>query len=147
MLHLSVKEKFTYLNYLSVMSAILNNKVRIWIVGQEPTDRYWDIIKKVKSIEFVKTTPEEGITISYSGGDKTGRIDAIYLGELGDNYVDEYSMEHENLYTKDGTFKRKDITIVKVIQPDLITTEYVKTSDSVIAQLIRRVLLERVWNR
>lgn len=145
MLHLSVDKDFTYLNYLSVMSAVRGNKVKIWVL-EEPSNKYWDIVKRVKSIEFAETTKEKGITLSYANKDKTGRLDAIYLGELSDNYANEYMYEHENLYTPDGEFLEKDITIVKVDKPELITPEYVKNSDSVMAQLIRRVLLERVWN-
>jgi hypothetical protein len=142
MLHLAVKKDFSYLNYLSVMSAIINNEVKIWVV-EEPDNKYWELVKKMKMIEFVETTPEKGISLSYE--DKVGRLDAIYLGELSDNYTNEYVMEHENLYEPTGEFTEKDITIVKVTKPELITPEYVKTSDSVMAQLIRRVLLERVW--
>ena len=145
MLHLSVDKEFTYLNYLSVMSAIRYNKVKMWVL-EEPSNRYWDIVRKVKSIEFVNTTKEKGITMSYANNDKTGRLDAIYLNELSDNYSNEYVYEHKNLYTPDGEFLEKDITIVKFDKPELITPEYIKDSDSVMAKLIRKVLLERVWN-
>lgn len=127
------------------MSAIRGNKVKMWVV-EEPSNRYWDIVKKVRSIEFVETTPEKGITVSVSGGDKVGRLDAIYLGELSDNYVNEYMMDHGDLYSPNGEFLEKDITIVKVTRPELINPDYVKAGYSTMAQLIQRVLLERVWN-
>ena len=145
MLHLSVRKEFTYLNYLAVMSAILGNKVTMWVVDEEPTGKYWDLVKKMKSIIFVETTVNKGIELSQY--DKTGRLDAIYLGELSDDYINQYNIEHENLYTPDGEFAEKGITIVKVTQPELITPEWVKESDSTMAQLIRQVLLERVWNQ
>lgn len=145
-LHLSVDKEFTYLNYLSVMSAIRYNKVKMWVL-EEPDNKYWSIVKKVKSIEFVTTTKEKGITMSYYNKDKIGRLDAIYLNELSENYSTQYMYEHENLYTPEGEFLEKDITIVKVDKPELITPEYIKDSDSVMAKLIRKVLLERVWNR
>lgn len=147
MLHLSIDKEFSYLNYLSVMSAIRGNKVKMWVVGEPTDNKYWDIIKKVKSIEFVETTPEKGITLSYQNGDKTGRLDAIYLGELSESYANEYMMDHGDLFTPEGEFEDKDITIVKVKKPELVTPDYVKYSEDTMAQLIRRVLLERVWDQ
>lgn len=144
MLHLVVNKDFTYLNYLSVMSAIKGNRVKIWVL-EEPSNKYWSIVKKVKSIEFQETTKEAGIKLETT--DKTSRLDAIYLGELSDNYVSEYVMDHGDLFSPDGEFEDKSITIVKVRKPELITPEYVKGSNDTMAKLIRRLLLERVWNQ
>ena len=143
MLHLVVNKDFSYLNYLSVMSAIIGNKVKLWVI-EEPSNGYWSIVKKVKLIEFQNTTTEIGVTLDYK--DKTARMDAIYLGELSDNYVGDYMMDHGDLFTPDGEFLEKDITIVKVTKPELITPEYVRTSEDTIAKLIKRVLSERIWD-
>lgn len=125
------------------MSAIRGNKVKIWIFEEPKENKYWDIVKKVKSIEFEETTKE--IRLNY--GDKTLRMDAICLGELRENYVQEYIMGHGDLYSPDGEFLEKDITVVKVTRPELITPDYIKAGYSTMAQLIKRVLLERVWNQ
>ena len=143
MLHLAVNKEFTYLNYLAVMSAIRIDSVTVWI-KEEPSNEYWDIVRKVRTIEFKPIDPVTGITLSQH--DYTGRIDIIYIGELTKSMVDEALVDHTGMYEDDGEFETKDMCLVRVYRPELITQEYAATSKSALAQLIRRVLIERVWN-
>ena len=149
MLHLVVNKEFTYLNYISVMSAILGNKVKIWIVSEPKENKYWDLVKKVRSIEFEYTTVEKGISLSYANADKTGRLDAIYLGTLSESYANEYAIAHDGLYDPEetGEFEKKDMTIVKVTKPEVVTMEFVRDSGTLLSALIKRVLFERVWKQ
>ena len=144
MLHLGVNKEFTYLNYLSVMSAIRKNKVTMWIT-EEPSNAYWDIVKKVKSITFKNVDPVTGMTLDVK--DKVGRTDIIYLGELTDDYVNDAMVDHTGLYEENGEFKAKDMCLVKVFKPEIVTLEHIRDNKTLLAQLVHRVLLERVWNR
>jgi len=146
-LHLAVNENFTYLNYLSLMSAIRGNNIVLWHGEKEPDNKYWDLVKKVRSITFRKLDPIGGLTAHPE--DKISRLDAIYLGELSKDYVKEYTVVHTGLYDPEqtGEFETKDMTIVKVTKPELITPEFIKSSGTLLAALIKRVLFERVWNQ
>lgn len=128
------------------MSAIKGNKVKIWIID-EPDSKYWDIVKKVKSITFVSPEKENGkVAMEVKVKDKIGRTDIIYLGELNDNYVYDSMTDHKGLYEEDGEFETKDMCLVKVFRPEVVTLEYIKENKTLLAKLVRRVLLERVWN-
>ena len=145
MLHLAVKKDFTYLNYLSVMSAIKGNKVTMWIV-EEPTGRYWDLVKKVKSITFKNVDPVMG-TLRAKFEDKIGRTDIIYLGELNDNYVTEAMVDHTGIYEENGEFEAKDMCLVRIFRPEVVTLEYITNNKTTLANLVQRVLMKRVWNQ
>lgn len=144
MLHLAVRKDFTYLNYLSVMSAIKGNEVTIWIV-EEPSNKYWDIVKKVKSITFKPVDPVTG-ALTAKVEDKIGRTDIIYLGELNDNYVNDAKIDHTGLYEENGEFETKDMCLVKIFRPEMVTLEHIREDKTLLAKLVRRVLMERVWN-
>lgn len=144
MLHLAVNKDFTYLNYLSVMSAIKGNEVTIWIV-EEPSNKYWDIVKKVKSITFKPIDPVTR-ALSVEVGDKIGKTDIIYLGELNDNYVYDDMIDHKGLYEENGEFETKDMCLVKIFRPEIVTLEHIRENKTLLANLVRRVLFERVWN-
>lgn len=143
MLHLAVDGQFTYLNYLSVMTAIIHNEVTIWIKSA-PEGKYWDLIKKMKMITFKDIDPVTGISLDVD--DRTGRIDIIYMAPLTDSYVDHALIDHTNMYEIDGEFEINDMCLVRVFKPELITPEYVANSKTAIAELIKILLLERVWN-
>lgn len=145
MLHLVVNNTFSYLNYLSVMSAIRISPVTIW-VKEEPSNKYWDIVKKVKSITFKEIDPVTGITLDID--DFTGRTNIIYIGKLNrDTYVEDASIKHDGLYEVGGEFEAKDMCLITIFKEDVLTPEYVKTSGTLLAELIKRVLLKRVWDQ
>jgi len=127
------------------MSAIRGNKVKLWIVDEEPSNVYWSIVRKVKSIEFVETTKERGIELEQV--DKSGRLNTIYLGELNDNYVNDYGVDHKGLYEVNGEFETKDMCLVKISKPEVVTLDYIRDSGTLLSELVKRVLLERIWNR
>lgn len=144
MLHLAIDSKdFSYLNYLAVMSAMRFNDVTMWYRQHPEDNKYWDIVKKT-TIKFKEIDPVEGITLSQY--DYTGRLDIIYISPVTKNMVSEAIVDHNGMYEDDGEFKAKDMCLVRVFKPELITPEYVKDSKSAIAQLIRKVLFKRVWN-
>ena len=144
MLHLIVNQEFTYLNYLSVMSALRFNEVTVWIKEEPTNNPYWEIIKKTPKLNFDNVDPVTGITLHYT--DFTGRIDIIYISELTSQMVDDAQIDHEDMYNVDGEFKTNNMQLVKVFKPELITPEYVANSNTAIANLIKHVLLERIWN-
>lgn len=145
MLHLAIDSKeFTYLNYLAVMSANRFNDVTMWTKQEPVNNKYWELVKKAPHIEFTEIDPITGITLSQD--DYTGRLDIIYIAEVTKNMVSEAMVDHEGMYEDDGEFKTKDMCLVRVFKPELITPEYVKDSKSAIAQLIRKALFKRVWN-
>jgi len=146
MLHLAVKKDFTYLNYLSVMSAIKGNKVTVWIVEEPKDNRYWDLVKKVKSITFKNVDPVTG-ALKANVEDKIGRTDIIYLGELNDNYVNDAMVDHTGIYEENGEFENKDMCLVRVFKPEVVTLEYVTNNKTTLANLIQRVIMRRVWNQ
>lgn len=171
-LHLATNEKFNYLNYLSVMTAIRKNDVVFWY-REKPTSKWFKLIEKIPSIEFRKMDPLTGITIDQTQGDQTGRLDTIYLAEFQEGKsIDDYLIKHEELYDtgEEAGFEEKDITLVRVYVPeevegienpqspqnfsvlmhsgafDFINPEYIRESDTLLARLVKRVLLERVWD-
>lgn len=152
-LHLTITKDFNYLNYISAMSAIKNYDVVFWIL-EEPDNGWWSIVKKVSDEKnLVPTTKEKGITLSYRQGDRTGTLDIIWLGgELTDDYVTQANMVHGLFEHKDvGEFEAKDIPLVRVhptedFSLEQIDAEWVRTSDTLLAELIKTVLLERVWD-
>lgn len=141
MLHLAVNKEFTYLNYLSVMSAILRNKVTIWYEN-EPVDKYWDLVKKMRSISF-----NNWALPIVDSEDKVGGTDVIYLGELNDNYIHEALIDHKGLYEVGGEFDTKDMRSIRVLRPEVVTQDYIENSNTLLANLVKRVLLERVWKQ
>jgi len=143
MLHLIVTKEFTYLNYLSIMSAHRFNELTIWIKEEPDNNPYWDIIKKL-NVTFAPVDPKTGITLHYQ--DFTGRLDIIYMKSLTSRMVDDAMNDHENMYNVDGEFKINDMELVRIYKPELITKDYVENSNTAIANLIKHVLLERVWN-
>jgi hypothetical protein len=143
MLHLAVDKELSYLNYLAIMSAVRYNDLTVWI-KQEPSNAYWNIVKKHPSITFKEIDPVTGITLHYE--DFTGKLDIIYIAECTKAMVNEYQIEHPKMYEVDGEFEAKDMCLVKVDKPELITPEYIETSNTALANLIKHVLLERVWN-
>lgn len=143
MLHLAVNNKFGYLDYLSIISAVRIADVKVWIV-EEPTSPYWNIIKKNKFITFENIDPKYGIIANST--DQIGRTDIIYIGKLTDKYADEGIMDHSKMYEVDGEFETKDMCLIRIYKRELITPEYIKDSNTAIANLIKRVILERVWN-
>ena len=144
LLHLVVNKEFNYLNYLSVMSAVRGNKVKIWVI-EEPTTRYWDLVKKVKSIDFIETTKEAGINLKAT--DKTGRLDVIYLGKLTDRYVEDFATDHTGIYEENGEFEAKDMCLVHIKRPEVVTLDYIRENKTTLANLVHRVLLRRVWEQ
>ena len=151
-LHLVTNEKFNYMAYVAVMSAIRFNEVVFWY-GVEPESKYFDIIKKVKSIEFKKIDPVGGISLGRD--DNTGRLDIVYLSEFVKDVSFEDAFIKNDVFVPEdiGEFEKKDITLVKVNVPegqeslDFINKEWVAESGTLLASLIKTVLLERVWNR
>ena len=144
MLHLAIDSKeFTYLNYLAVMSAIRFNDVTMWTREIPKNNKYWKMIKKMKRIEFKEIHPVTGITVDQH--DFTGSLDIIYMANMKPRMVNDAMIDHKGMYDDDGEFVIKDMILVKVRQPELITLDYVRDSKSGIAQLIRKILLERVW--
>ena len=145
MLHLAIDSKeFTYLNYLAVMSAIKVADVTFWTRQTPENNKYWDIVKKVKSITWKEIDPQTGITIDQY--DYTGRLDIIYFGGLTARMLDDAMIDHKDMYKVGGEFERKDICLVRVFKPELITHDYVKNSGTAIAELIQKALFERVWD-
>jgi len=147
MIHLAIDSKdFSYLNYLSVMSAVRFNDVTMW-TRQEPEDNeYWRIVKNLtKNIEFREIDPVSGITVGLK--EYTGRLDIIYMAEMTDRMFDDAFIDHTKMYEVDGEFEDSGIVLVRVYRPELITKEYVAESGTAIAELIKKVLFERVWNR
>lgn len=170
-LHLATNEKFNYLNYLSLMSAIRKNDVVFWY-RSKPESKWFKLVEKIPTIEFREMDPLTGITIDQVEGDQTGRLDTIYLSEFEEGKsIDDYLIKHEELYDtgEEAGFEKKDITLVKVHPPkdidienpnastsfsvimhggvfDFLTPEYIRESSTLLARLIRRVLLERVWD-
>lgn len=140
-MHLIVNKNFTYLNYLSVMSAILRNKVTIWYEN-EPVGKYWDLVKKMRSVTF-----NNRALTTVDPNDRVGWIDAIYLGELNDNYIHEALIDHKGLYKVGGEFDTKDMRLVRILRPDVVTRDYIENSNTLLANLVKRVLLERVWKQ
>ena len=145
MLHLAVNKEFTYLNYLAVASAVrFGGGLSIWI-KEEPVDNfYWNLIKKLPQPIFKEIDPVTGITLDQA--DFTGRLDILYIGTLHKGMVDEAMIDHKDMYNDDGEFEIKGMCLVRIYKPELITREYVETSKSAIAQLIRKVIVKRVWN-
>ena len=143
MLHLIVTKEFTYLNYLSIMSAHRFNELTIWIKEEPENNPHWDIIKKL-NVTFAPVDAVTGITLHYQ--DFTGRLDIIYMKALTSRMVDDAMIDHEDMYNVDGEFKINDMELVRVYKPELITRDYVENSNTAIANLIKHVLLERVWN-
>lgn len=127
------------------MSAIRGNKVTIWVV-EEPVGRYWDLVKKVKSITFKNVDPVTG-ALTLKVEDKVGRIDIIYLGELNDDYVREALVDHTGIYVAGGEFETKDMCLVRVFRPEVVTLEYVTNNKTTLANLIQRVIFKRVWDQ
>lgn len=144
MLHLAVDKEFTYLNYLSVLSAIKVADVKIWVKEKPENNKYWDIVTKIRFIEFDTVDPIYGITASYK--DQIGRLDIIYLGKLNENYVSEALVDHKGMYEVDGEFETKDMCLISIKRPELITPEYIKDSNTTLANLIKTIILERNWN-
>lgn len=148
---------FNYLNYLSVMSALLYNKVVLWY-EDAGNNEWWHLIEKmaVKSnnLELKILDTLTGYTVDQTEGDQVGRLDIIYLAEFKkDVSIDDAFIDHD-LFRQDaeGEFERKDITLVRVFSPpeqenlDFITPEWVSANDTLLSALIKRVYLERVWN-
>lgn len=151
-LHLATRGDFSYLNYLSLMSAARFNKVCVWYYkDNEPNSFWWWRAKAQKQIAF-RELEETGIILDVD--DNTGRLDLIYLKEFTRDLIDQAAIVHTCIWEhKDvGEFDRKDIGLVKVFLPEsegnfsFITPVYIKESQSLFAELIRTVLLERVWN-
>lgn len=146
MLHLAIDSKeFTYLNYLAVMSAIRFNDVTFWTREVPEDNKYWNMIMKMRRITFREIDDKGGTGITIDQEDFTGRLDIIYIAEMDKRMIDDAMIDHKDMYEDDGEFERKDILLVRVFRPELITPEYVAESKSGIAQLIRHILLERVW--
>ena len=146
MLHLAINAKeFTYLNYLAVMSANRFNDVVMWYGEVPKNNPYWELVKKAPHIEFKEIDPVYGIVMSQN--DQTGWLTMIYMTETSHRIVSDSMFEHEAMYEDDGKFEIKDMVAVDIKKPELITPEYVRDSKSGIAQLIRGVLLKRVWDR
>jgi hypothetical protein len=151
-LHLTITKDFSYLNYLSAMTAIKNYDVVLWVLEEPEDNKWWTVVRNTIGEEnLAPTTKEKGITLN--GEDKTGRLDIIYLGgELGSDYVRYAEMKHDLFAPKEeGEFEAKDIPFVKVhtiegFNLDQIDVNWVRTSNTLLAELIQTVLLERVWN-
>lgn len=144
MLHLAISKEFSYLNYLAVMSALRFNPLTVWIKEEPENNPYWEIIKKIKNITFKLVDPVTGITLDID--DFIGRLDIIYIAECNTQMVDEASIDHTKMYEVEGEFETNDMCLVRVYQADLITPEYISNSNTAIANLIKQILLERVWN-
>ncbi len=153
-LHLTITKDFSYLNYLSAMTAMKNYDVVFWVLEEPEDNKWWTVVRNTVGEEnLVPTTKEKGITLN--GEDKTGRLDIIYLGgELGSDYAKYAEMKHDLFKSKDiGEFEAKDIPFVKVFPPnedwtdfDSINVDWIKHSDTLLAELVKTVLLERVWS-
>jgi len=127
------------------MSAARFNDVTMWTRQTPENNPYWEIIKNVKNIEFKEIDPVGGITVGL--GEYTGRLDIIYMAEMEDRMFDDAFIDHTKMYEVDGEFEDSGIVLVRVFKPELITKEYVAESGTAIAELIKKVLFERVWNR
>lgn len=148
---------FNYLNYLSVMSALLHNDTVLWYEDKQ-NNEWWYLIEKMAqkspNLELRELDPFSGFTINQEEGDQTGRTDIIYLAPFDrDSSIDDAFIDH-NVFEQnsEGVFERKDITLVRVFKPesedsfDFITPEWVSANDTLLSALIKRVYLERVWN-
>ena len=144
MLHIAINNTFTYLNYLAVMSAVRFNQVTLWIKSEPDVDNfYWDIIKKNKSFEIKPVDPVTGITLDID--DFVGRTDIIYIAPCTKQMVDDASIDHTKMYEEDGEFESNDMCLITVKKPELIDLDFVK-GNSALANVIKHVLLERIWN-
>lgn len=126
------------------MSANKFNDVVIWTRETPDGNPYWELVKKAPSITFNEIDPMTGITLSQH--DQTGWLTMIYLSETSPQIVADSTIDHEDMYNDDGEFETKDMVAVDIKRPELITPEYVRDSNSAIAQLIRKVLFKRVWD-
>lgn len=144
MLHLAISSDFTYLNYLAVMSALRFNPLTLWIKEEPINNPYWEIVKKNNNITFKPVDPKTGITLDID--DYVGRLDIIYISACTKQMVDDASIDHVNMYSEDGEFETDDMCLVRIYQTELITPDFVANSNTAIANLIKHVLLERVWN-
>lgn len=144
MLHLAIDKEFSYLNYLAVMSALRFNPLTLWIKAEPENNPYWELIKKTNNITILPVDPKTGITLDIE--DFIGRLDIIYISACTTEMVNDAMIDHTKMYEVDGEFETDNMCLVRVYQSDLITPEYVANSNTAIANLIKQVLLERVWN-
>lgn len=139
------------MNYLAVMSAVKSNNLVINYL-EEPKTEWWELVKAHKKIEFRELPEDRKLRMVY--GDHTGQLDIIYLREFTNRTIDDAFIRHEGLYqSKDiGEFEINDMDLIKVHLPegeenfDFLTVDWVKTSGTLLAELIQTVLLRRVWN-
>lgn len=143
MLHLVIDSEFTYLNYLSVMSAVRFNPVTLWIKNAPENNPLWDIVKNNQSFNFDTVSPTTGITLDVD--DFTGRTNIIYIAPVDKKMVDDAKLVHPTMYEDEGEFEEFNICLITVDKPELITKEFV-SGNSALANVIKHVLLERIWN-
>ena len=148
---------FGYIDYLSVMSALLHNNTVLWH-EDKPDNKWWHLIEKMSgkspNLELRELDPFSGFTVDASNNDQIGRTDIIYLAPFDkEKSIDDALIDHNVLgQNSEGLFERKDITLVRVFLPegqdsyDFITPEWVSAKDTLLSALIKRVYLERVWN-
>lgn len=147
MLYLSTKKEFNYLNYLSAMSAVRFNEVIMCYV-EEPESEWWKLVKAHKSILLKQMFSGEALSIDPE--DNVGLLILIYLRKFTQDSTDHAMLKHECLYeNKDtGEFERDDLDVIRVHVPEgiYLTPQWVKDSDTVLSDLIKTVLLPRIWN-
>jgi hypothetical protein len=125
------------------MSAVRFNPVTLWIKVEPIDNPYWELIKNNSSFEIKPVDPVTGITLDLD--DFIGKLDIIYIAPCTKQMVDDYALEHPQMYEVDGEFEAKDMCLIKVDKPELIDLEFVN-GNSALANVIKHVLLERVWN-
>lgn len=151
-LHLVATEDFSYLNYLSVMTAARSNNLVVWFLD-EPNNAWWDLVKGNRSIEF-RQLEGEPPAIVLDPEDNTGRMDMLYLLKFDKDKIDDAFVKHGGLFLHkdEGEFEKKDMQLITVHLPEgekdhsFITPEWVKTSDTLLAELIQTICLKRIWN-